>query len=244
MRLGNVVIKVLRKEASKRAFNGSLLILGKRDELCEESFFQSLGFSRVTHLDPSELDLDQDHLSQKFKGSFDLILDFSALEHVFHLPNALRNIWKMLRDEGRIIHLLASANHVDHGFYMFSPSLFWEFYHVNQFQNHSMQILRETNKKRTPWEVYDYEPGCLGRISFGGLDHKRYIVSCIAQKSSNSTGHIIPQQQEYEMKNCKTVKYQNLKRNSEKFPKFYKLFKGIAKKMLMGPLGLKLSARY
>ena len=62
-----------------------------------------------------------------------MIIDGGTMEHIFHIPNVLNNIYRMLRVGGRIIHISPSSNYVDHGFYSFSPTLFYDFYQTNKF---------------------------------------------------------------------------------------------------------------
>jgi SAM-dependent methyltransferase len=169
------------------------------DDLC---LFKSLGFSSCRSLDGSNyegadyiFDLNQSEVPKELCGQFDFIIDGGTLEHVFHVPNVLKNIYFMLRIGGRIIHLSPSTNHIDHGFYMFSPILFWEFYKTNQFVLHSLNPFRyEIEHDTKPWRIYDYVPGCLENVSAGGLDDKLYGVCCIAEKTKESTGTLIPHQ--------------------------------------------------
>jgi hypothetical protein len=44
------------------------------------------------------------------------------------------------------------------------------------------------------WEVSDYVPGALTRVSLGGLDDGIYGVIMVATKTTGSTCDIIPQQ--------------------------------------------------
>lgn len=182
----------------KPAFAEKLLI----SDVC---FIQSLGFSEVKSLDNSDyesadyvFDLNNNEVPEDLFQAFDVIIDGGTIEHVFHLPNALNNIFKMLRLGGRIIHLSPSSNHMDHGFYMFSPTLFWDFYTTNKFEVNYFELFRYTQRHDIdPWEISDYRPGCLGAIQFGGLDDGMYGIACIVTKTKDSTGRVIPQQGSY-----------------------------------------------
>jgi len=170
------------------------------DDLC---LFKSLGFSSVKSTDKFGyenadyiFDLNDSEVPKELNGKFDMIIDGGTLEHVFHVPNVLKNIHDLLRPGGRVFHLSPSTNHIDHGFYMFSPSLFWEFYKTNHYLIHSVNLFRYSFQHDIlPWEIYDYQPGCLEKISMGGLDNKLYGVCCIAEKTPLSTGDAIPKQQ-------------------------------------------------
>jgi hypothetical protein len=87
---------------------------------------------------------------------------------------------------------------MDHGFYMFSPTLFWDFYSANKYEINLFQVFRYTERPAIDlWEVSNYTPGCLDAISSGGLDDARYAIFCVVTKNADSTGDKIPQQGTY-----------------------------------------------
>jgi hypothetical protein len=60
-----------------------------------------------------------------FKQKFSVVIDGGTLEHVFHFPTAIRNCMEMLEVGGHLlIHTMAN-NFMGHGFYQFSPELFY-----------------------------------------------------------------------------------------------------------------------
>ncbi|MBU6497865.1 MAG: methyltransferase domain-containing protein [Rhodospirillales bacterium] len=58
-------------------------------------------------------------------GRFDVIIDSGTLEHIFNLPIAFQSIKRMLRPGGLFLSINAANNQLGHGFYQFSPELFW-----------------------------------------------------------------------------------------------------------------------
>ncbi len=169
--------------------------------MSDGSFLRSLGFSEIARLDysdyeePDELiDLNADATPDRLCGRFDVILDAGTLEHVFHLPNALGHLFRMLKPGGRVIHFSPSSNHLDHGFYMFSPTLFWDYYSANEFEINAFNLYRYT-PLRDEWSIYEYRPDCLALdVKWGGLDRAMYGVHVVATRTAGSTGHRIPQQ--------------------------------------------------
>jgi SAM-dependent methyltransferase len=170
--------------------------------LSGESLFKSIGFQEVVTMDYSEFegasvlfDLNATDLPAELNNRFDFIADHGTLEHVFHIPNALNNIFKMLRENGRVLISSPTSNFVDHGFYMFSPTLFFDYFTANQFDIHSIQVTQSSPQQQTdPCFYADYEPGSFNSVSYGGLNNSIYGVICIARKTTQSTGHVIPQQ--------------------------------------------------
>lgn len=61
-------------------------------------------------------------------GRYDAVLDFGCLEHVFNFPTAWRNVVALTRIGGHILHALPCNNLAGHGFYQFSPELFFNLY--------------------------------------------------------------------------------------------------------------------
>lgn len=59
---------------------------------------------------------------------YSLVTDFGTLEHVFNLPVAFDNLARLVAPNGHILHVLPSNNFVGHGFYQFSPELFFQIY--------------------------------------------------------------------------------------------------------------------
>ena len=56
---------------------------------------------------------------------FDLVFDGGTLEHVFNLPAALKNCMIMVKPGGRFVSVTVANNWCGHGFYQFSPELFY-----------------------------------------------------------------------------------------------------------------------
>jgi len=174
--------------------------------ISDDYVYSALGFSSFKSLDASAyegadiiFDLNTSTLPDELKSSSDVILDAGTLEHIFNVPVAMSNIFKMLRVGGRVIHQAPSSNHIDHGFYMFSPTFFWDFYLANGFDVDVLQVARySTDWLEAKWEISDYHPGSLIHKSIGGLDDGIYMILTVATKTARSTGNVIPQQGMYE----------------------------------------------
>jgi SAM-dependent methyltransferase len=96
-----------------------------------EGFLRALGAHSVAACDASgyegaELihDLNQP-VPAGWDQQYDLILDGGTLEHVFNFPVAIANCMRMLRAGGRLILFTPANNYFGHGFYQFSPELFY-----------------------------------------------------------------------------------------------------------------------
>lgn len=99
-----------------------------------EPLFRALGARRVDSIDYSSFeaatithDMNQpipDHL----KSTYTAVVDGGCLEHVFNFPVAIRNCMEMLAVGGKFLSITVGNNWMGHGFYQFSPELFFRIF--------------------------------------------------------------------------------------------------------------------
>jgi SAM-dependent methyltransferase len=175
------------------------------DTLSDESLLRTLGFDEVVSIDHSNFenatvifDFNNPVSDESLKNKFDVVIDSGTIEHIFHVPNVLNNIFTLLKPGGRIIHLTPSSNHIDHGFYMFSPTLFEDFYRSNNFEVNTSYVFRYDVYSTKKWDIFDSTPGRWNELSMGGLDGESYGVYFVATKTPSSTENVVPQQNYYQ----------------------------------------------
>jgi hypothetical protein len=66
-------------------------------------------------------------LSENFPR-YETVVDSGSLEHVYNAPQALQNVSELCCEGGQILHLLPANNYCGHGFWQFSPELFFSLY--------------------------------------------------------------------------------------------------------------------
>lgn len=99
-----------------------------------ETLFRNLGLGEMETMDyaPYEGPVIQQDLNEpvpaKLHGKFDFIFDGGTIEHVFNVPQALENVFKMLKPGGRFVSANGMNGWVGHGMYQFSPELVWTFW--------------------------------------------------------------------------------------------------------------------
>jgi len=104
----------------------------------------------------------------------------------------------MLKPGGIVIHVSPSNNHVDHGFYQFSPTLFYDYYSLNNWTILRANIFEYApDHANKPWLIFDYKPGSIDHLSFGGWEKKMLGVWFVSKKTSESTCDQIPMQGSY-----------------------------------------------
>jgi SAM-dependent methyltransferase len=182
------------------AASGALQKSGN-EGLDDIALFRLMGFDHVDSLDYSDfegathvVDLNWDSLPGDLEGQYDTVLDSGTIEHVFHIPNALANAVRLAKVGGRIIFLSPSANHVDHGFYMFSPTLFHDYCLANGVRIEKIYVVRYSVNPKERWTAYAYDPAAWSAVSIGGLDSRPYAIFVVATRLADSTTNVIPQQ--------------------------------------------------
>ncbi len=97
-----------------------------------EPVFRALGATSVQSMDASSFegaehvhDLNQP-IGAELKEKFDLVYDGGTLEHIFNFPQALKNCMEMVRVGGHVMMHTITNNWCGHGFYQFSPELFFQ----------------------------------------------------------------------------------------------------------------------
>jgi len=64
-------------------------------------------------------------IEPELAGKFTTVIDFGTLEHIFNFPVAVRNCMQMLEVGGTFLCATTANNYLGHGFYQFSPELFF-----------------------------------------------------------------------------------------------------------------------
>ena len=162
-----------------------------------EKFFRNLGFESSTSLDVSDyenadliLDLNYPLSAVAFK-QYDVVYDGGTVEHVFDVPEALKNIFKLTKVGGLIVHHVVANQNVDHGYYQFSPCLFHDFYSINNFEIIQTYYVITTFKKNYVFEYDSFSDANGWRTNFG----KHHLtVWFVARKIESSTCEVVPMQ--------------------------------------------------
>ena len=128
-------------------------------------FFELLGIPDVHMLDIDGYqgadviaDLNQP-VPAELQGRFRTIVDAGTLEHIFDVRMCLTNIVKMLAVGGRVVHQSPCNNYVNHGFYQLSPTLFFDYYGANGFEEtHAVFVAQPVQQALTTmWNFLLYE---------------------------------------------------------------------------------------
>ena len=126
-----------------------------------EPLFKILGAKSVDSIDNSDYEkatiIHNMNLpmGKSLHSKFTCIVDGGTLEHVFNLPTAIKNCTDFLEVGGHFIGISPANNQMGHGFYQFSPELFYRiFSHENGFEVIKM-FVTTTDGKGGWYEVSD-----------------------------------------------------------------------------------------
>lgn len=146
-------------------------IVRDADGFCEP-LLRALGAESIESVDASDYeratrvhDMNRP-IPNDLEERFDAVLDYGSLEHVFNFPVAIANCMRMVRDGGHFLSVTCANNFMGHGFYQFSPELFFRLFRKENGFEMERVILVEvsglTGSSRDRWyEVLD--PARLGR---------------------------------------------------------------------------------
>jgi len=199
----NTPFKPIPSKELKYTTSERLIKLIRRpDYVHEEVFFRMLGIDDQQSLDTSNRDgatiihdLNKE-IPADMRERFALVLDAGTIEHIFDVATVLRNIVNMISLNGIVIHFSPASNYINHGFYSFSPTLFYDFYSSNDFGNFSSYFLyidKDDYLRTYQYLKYTHNPKQRIYVEDDGL----ILFFFLAQKIKSVSKVIIPQQRDY-----------------------------------------------
>lgn len=175
-----------------------------KNEKYFEPFLELLGAKLTESLDASKYEgatIIHDMnlpIPAEYKGRYTLVIDGGSLEHIFNFPVAIKNCMDLVETNGYFIGITPTNNFSGHGFYQFSPELYYRiFSDSNGFRVLKMYFYIDDKNGKTPvFEVLD--PNSIGsRITMQNSFPSYLFV--IAQKvEEKEIFKQIPQQSDYE----------------------------------------------
>jgi SAM-dependent methyltransferase len=167
-------------------------------------FFKMLGFSRITEIELFEtgpglfrFDLNQSQSPAQLVDTADAVFDLGTSEHVFHTPNVLCHIGRLLKVGGLVLHHTPCNNHFNHGFYQFSPTLYFDYYRANGYEPEGafINIFEDWNSPEQIINPFSADEGWREFMKTDPNEPSMFIF--LARKQQHSTVGVWPQQRYY-----------------------------------------------
>jgi hypothetical protein len=134
-------------------------------------------------------------IADLLKNRFTAVLDGGSLEHVFNVPCALRNCMEMVALGGHYLGVSPTNNWMGHGFYQFSPELFFRVLSpANGFEEMHAQVC-ETAPRSAWFEVRD--PAQLGSRVYLVNGRPTYLFTSARRAALVPVLAVLPQQSDY-----------------------------------------------
>ncbi len=195
--LGDQFVRRLLKRILKRPR------LNLISDKCLMHFLGVKSFSTIDVSDYEGADIICD-LSQPLPESlyqkFDFIFNGSCLDNIFNPAEALRNISRMLKPNGRLV-MIEHGTMANGPYTVFSPGWFFDYFCCNKYQDcrvyHGL-FKNNTDLHYGPWPLYLYNwrANKLGiSPTVRSRDHIMYLI--VAEKGKNSTDEFFPIQYQY-----------------------------------------------
>ena len=107
-----------------------------------KTFFEFIGINKNNYYDIDKFPFDKPRIihdlqypiDSKFHNFFNLVIDSGTLEHIFDIRSVMENIVRITKRGGFVLQFIPAQNFLNHGFYQFSPTLFYDFYTSNGFE--------------------------------------------------------------------------------------------------------------
>jgi hypothetical protein len=165
-----------------------------------DSLLMALGARSVESIDASAYegativhDMNRP-VSAGLVGRFSVIVDHGTTEHIFDFPTAMRNVIQMLAIGGHFLTATCANNFMGHGFYQFSPELYFRLFdNASGFRLRGVFLVEVASR------------GCWYRVTDPAVVRERvelrnrkatYVIA-IAQKIRTVEAMPIPQQSDY-----------------------------------------------
>lgn len=175
-------------------------VLEENDRFAEP-FLRLLGATDVASFDASDYESAtciqdmNETIPEKYKGKYSVVIDGGSLEHIFNIPVAMKNCMQMVEVGGYYLAMTPANNFMGHGFYQFSPELYFRVFSPgNGFITE--QILIHEDFPDAPW-VKVPDPDVLGKRVQMVNSKPAYLLVQARKISDVNIFETVPQQSDY-----------------------------------------------
>lgn len=171
-----------------------------------EPLFKTLGAEIIESLDYSDFegasviaDLNLP-ISDSCREKYSMVFDGGTLEHVFNFPQAIKNCMDMLEVGGHFISITPANNQFGHGFYQFSPELFFSIFSAQHGFITEMIAVGAQNSHNEITEWYEIAEPKKVKKRITLTNSTPTFLMIIAKKIRNTNDVLLrPMQSDYEL---------------------------------------------
>ena len=134
-------------------------------------------------------------IPSNLKGAFTCVFDGGCLEHIFNFPQAIKNCMEMVAVGGSFLAITPANSFCGHGFYQFSPELYYRILSVqNGFAVQEM-VVWELDPGAPQYRVKD--PDALGHRVVLASNRPTYLMVLATRTNASNIFEKTPQQSDY-----------------------------------------------
>ena len=171
----------------------------KNDRYCERLLRDQFGARQVDSIDFSGYedasivhDMNRP-LPAHVRGCYDTVIDGGCLEHIYNVSQALLNCSEFCRPGAQILHMLPANNCCGHGFWQFSPELFFSLYSREHGYSDTEVFLADLSNTSKLFRVKRPKPG--QRVNVHSGTEAYVLVRTVLQERGFSHSEV--QQSDY-----------------------------------------------
>ena len=166
-----------------------------------EPLLKQLSASRIESLDNSQYeeasvihDLNEP-IPDYLKASFSCVFDCGTIEHVFNFPQAIKNCMEMVAVGGHFLGVTTANNFMGHGFYQFSPEVYYRVFSPENGYLIEDMLLCEIDRG-APWYRVEDPEGLGHRVEL--INNRPTYIMVVARRVSDvEIFKTTPQQSDY-----------------------------------------------
>lgn len=148
-------------------------------------------YEGATHIHDMNL-----YILEEVKEHYSVVIDGGSLEHIFNFPQAVKNCMEMLKINGCYLGITPGNNFMGHGFYQFSPELFFRiFTEQNGFKLIDLIVFED--RPNAQWYRVKDPKDIKARILLTN-DRPVYLLIIAKKIANTSIFKDPPQQSDYE----------------------------------------------
>lgn len=157
----------------------------------DEVVLKAIGFDTVDVADYSSydgaaitLDLNGMNVTDENKEEYDFVLDAGTIEHVYNIPNALANVFNLLKVGGKFVFYVPFRH--DRGllaYYGINPALLFDYFVANEWKING--FIPHMYKSATQ-EVIELQGMDFAELPYIGLDYAGYTWGCVTKAASTT----------------------------------------------------------